>query len=268
MVRIPSDIEGILRTLAQVYAMQGARREVAILAKSKAEVEQTDYDNWNGGTYGYSLTLRLPAVHYAQIEADRDIIEQDIMRRMDPLLRGYQNESINSIVITLEIENDANWRRNATRWLEKVETSSVRTVPRRAAFDVFVSHASEDKESLVRPLASALSQHGFKVWYDEFELKVGDSLSKSIDSGLANSSYGIVVLSRAFFSKNWPQYELEGLTARQMVGEKVILPVWHGVTREDILRYSPSLADKLAIDSKTNTIQQMVSSVASVINGA
>ncbi len=49
MANIPNDIEGILRTLAQIYAMQGARREVAILAKSKAEVEQTDYDNWNGG---------------------------------------------------------------------------------------------------------------------------------------------------------------------------------------------------------------------------
>ena len=171
------------------------------------------------------------------------------------------------MIITLEIENDANWRKNATRWLDKVETNSLRVGSRKTAFDVFVSHASEDKEALVRPLAAALAKHGFKVWYDEFELKIGDSLSKSIDHGLANSSYGIVVLSRAFFSKNWPQYELEGLTARQMVGEKVILPIWHEITREDILRYSPSLADKLAIDSKTKTIQQMVSSVASVING-
>jgi hypothetical protein len=267
MAKIPSDIEGILRTLAQIYAMQGARREVAVLARSKAEVEQTDYDNWNGGTYGYSLTLRLPSAHYAQIETDRDAIERDLMKRMEPLLRGYQNESINSVIITLEIENDANWRKNASRWLEKAEANSIRVGSRKATFDVFVSHASEDKEALVRPLAAALAQHGFKVWYDEFELKVGDSLSKSIDHGLANSSYGIVVLSRAFFSKNWPQYELEGLTARQMVGEKVILPIWHEITREDILRYSPSLADKLAIDSKTTTIQQMVSSVASVING-
>lgn len=115
MASIPSDIEGILRTLAQIYAMQGARREVAILAKSKAEVEQTDYDNWNGGTYGYSLTLRLQATHYAQIESEREAIEHDIMRRMEPLLRGYQNESVNSVVITLEIENDANWRKNAAR---------------------------------------------------------------------------------------------------------------------------------------------------------
>ncbi|MEQ1597377.1 MAG: toll/interleukin-1 receptor domain-containing protein [Casimicrobium sp.] len=267
MAKIPGDIEGILRTLAQIYAMQGARKEVAVLAKSKAEVEQTNYDRWDGGTYGYTLTLRLQAAHYAQIESEREVIEADILRRVEPLLRGYQNETIDSVVVTLEIENDANWRKNAARWLEKADVSSIRTNARRTAFDVFVSHASEDKDSLVRPLAAALVKHGFKVWYDEFELKVGDSLSKSIDNGLANSSYGIVVLSRAFFSKNWPQYELEGLTARQMVGEKVILPIWHGIARDDILRYSPSLADKLAIDSKTNTMDQMVSSIASVING-
>lgn len=54
--------------------MQGNRREVAILARSKAEVEQTDYDNWNGGTYGYRLILRIPAAHYAQIESEREKI--------------------------------------------------------------------------------------------------------------------------------------------------------------------------------------------------
>ena len=113
MANIPSDIEGILRTLAQIYAMQGARKEVAVLAKSKAEVEQTEFDNWNGGTYGYTVTLRLPSAHYAQIEGERDAIEQDFLKRMEPLLRGYQNESIHALIITLEIENDANWRKNA-----------------------------------------------------------------------------------------------------------------------------------------------------------
>lgn len=268
MRTIPDDIEGILRTVAQIYAMQGSRREVAILAKSKVEVEQTDYDNWNGGTYGYRLILRIPAAHYAQIESERGKIEKDICERMEPLLQGFSNASINSVLITLEIENDANWRKNAGRWLDKVAEESVRIGSREARFDVFISHATEDKESLVRPLATALAQHGFKVWYDEFELKLGDSLSKSIDYGLSNSAYGIVVLSKAFFSKNWTQYEFEGLIARQTVGEKVVLPIWHGVSREDILRYSPPLADRLALDSKTATIQKMVDSVASVVNGS
>jgi hypothetical protein len=49
---------------------------------------------------------------------------------------------------------------------------------------LFISHASEDKEDFVRPLAETLQQLGVKVWYDEFTLKVGDSLRRKIDSGL------------------------------------------------------------------------------------
>ena len=68
-------------------------------------------------------------------------------------------------------------------------------------WDVFISHASEDKEDFVRPLAEKLQKCGVKVWYDEFELKMGDSLSDSINRGLQESKYGIIVLSQAFFEK-------------------------------------------------------------------
>lgn len=95
-------------------------------------------------------------------------------------------------------------------------------------------------------LAEALVQRGLGVWYDEFELKMGDSLRRSIDRGLHDSRFGIVVLSHAFFSKEWPQKELDGLAAREVAGTKVILPIWHRVSREEVLRYSPTLADKKA----------------------
>lgn len=72
-------------------------------------------------------------------------------------------------------------------------------------YDVFISHATEDKEEIVRPLATALVVRGLRVWYDEFELRIGDSLRRKIDAGLANSRFGVVVLSPNFFAKNWPQ---------------------------------------------------------------
>src|SRR4051812_4935086 len=50
-------------------------------------------------------------------------------------------------------------------------------------FDVFISHAAEDKDSLVRPLALGLQDRGLSVWFDEFELRVGDSLRRKIDAG-------------------------------------------------------------------------------------
>lgn len=116
--------------------------------------------------------------------------------------------------------------------------------------DVFICHASEDKEDFVRPLAHALRERHLDVWYDEFVLHVGDSLRATIDRGLASCRFGVVVLSPSFFTKAWAQRELNGLVARETAeGRPVILPVWHGLGRDDILRHSPPLADAVAISS-------------------
>jgi WD40 repeat protein len=112
---------------------------------------------------------------------------------------------------------------------------------------VFISHAAEDKDSVARPLAEALTRAGYSVWYDEYALRLGDSLGRSIDRGLAESRYGIVVLSPSFFAKAWPRRELDGLTVRELSSGKVILPVWHLVSRAEVERYSPTLADKLGV---------------------
>ena len=106
-------------------------------------------------------------------------------------------------------------------------------------YDVFICHASEDKEPFVLPLAESLQAEHMEVWFDEFSLKLGDSIRRSIDKGLRQSRFGVVVLSPAFFEKNWPQYELDGLITREMKGRDIIiLPVWHGVTQEDVMHYS------------------------------
>jgi hypothetical protein len=108
---------------------------------------------------------------------------------------------------------------------------------------VFISHASEDKNAIVRPLATELERLSVKVWYDEFSLKLGDSLSVSIDKGLKESRFGLLVLSKSFLCKNWPEYEYRSLLTRQIDGENVILPLWYGVTKEDVKGYSLFLAD-------------------------
>ena len=122
-------------------------------------------------------------------------------------------------------------------------------------WDVFVSHASEDKAGFVRELADGLVEAGLKVWYDEFTLKVGDSLRRSIDRGLENSRYGIVVLSPAFLEKEWPQKELDGLVGLETGGRKVILPVWHRIGAADVRKYSPTLADRVATTSEKGLAQ-------------
>ena len=134
-----------------------------------------------------------------------------------------------------------------------------------STWDAFISHASEDKDSFVPPLAQSFASLGAIVWYDEFTLKLGDSLSQSIDRGLAQSRYGVVVISSAFMSKPWPQRELAGLVTRELDGHSAILPVWHAVTRSQVATFSPPLADKLAVRTADATAIDIALQILQVI---
>ncbi|PZR29161.1 MAG: hypothetical protein DI535_03870 [Citrobacter freundii] len=117
-------------------------------------------------------------------------------------------------------------------------------------YDVFICHASEDKDDFVRPLAQQLQAQQIDVWYDEFSLSIGDSLIQKIDEGLNSCRFGIVVLSPNFFMKPWAKRELTGLNMREMMEKRnLILPIWHKVSVEDVVAFSPPLADKLAASS-------------------
>ncbi len=117
----------------------------------------------------------------------------------------------------------------------------------------------------MRPLAQALAALGISVWYDEFSLRIGDLLSRSIDKGLSQSRYGIVVLSEAFMSKAWPEYELRGLVAKEIDGHSMILPIWHGIDRDAVLAFSPSLADKVAVKTADVSAEQIALQILSVV---
>ncbi|WP_129779438.1 toll/interleukin-1 receptor domain-containing protein [Peristeroidobacter soli] len=116
-------------------------------------------------------------------------------------------------------------------------------------WDLFISYASEDRIPFVTTLANGLNAQGYKVWYDEFSLVPGDSLRRSIDHGLARSAAGIVVLSPSFFEKEWPQMELSALTGQEVASGKPLVTIWHNMDRDAVARYSPLIADKIAIPS-------------------
>lgn len=168
----------------------------------------------------------------------------------------------------LEFQRNLNAELSATSTLSrKIESMTTQHQEPEVAYDLFISHASEDKEDLVRPLAVALEKLGVKVWYDEFTLKIGDSLRRSIDWGLSNSRFGTVVLSSSFFSKNWTQYELDGMTAKEMDGRKMILPIWHKVTKSEVIKFSPTLADKVALNSSVYSTEEIAQLIADVVLG-
>ena len=121
---------------------------------------------------------------------------------------------------------------------------------------VFICYASEDRQEIARPIALALRRRGLKIWYDEFSLKIGDSLQETISKGLAECEFGIVILSHNFFQirKVWTKKELGGLYAKEeSTGRKAILPIWHNITKAELARYNPPLADIAALTSEMPT---------------
>ena len=155
-------------------------------------------------------------------------------------------------------EPEDNERKISSEIRRRAETSRITTTePVQANYDFFISHASEDKDTFVRGLAEALQAKGASVWYDEFTLKVGDSLRREIDRGLANSRFGVVVLSRHFFSNEWPQRELNGLLSLEGEGAARILPVWHEISKDEVAQFSPMLADIVALNTSLKTTDEI-----------
>lgn len=113
-------------------------------------------------------------------------------------------------------------------------------------WDLFISYASEDRDDVAEPLAALLSACGLKVWYDQRELKLGDSLRRKIDEGLSRCRHGVVILSPSFFGKHYANRELAGLAQREVDGSNVILPIWYNVTDKEVRGYSAPLADRIA----------------------
>lgn len=128
-------------------------------------------------------------------------------------------------------------------------------------WDLFISHASEDQARFVRPLANALIQAGYRVWYSEWALHLGDPLRSTIERGLVLSRYGVVVVSDAFLAKQWPQRELDALFTLEGDGDRRILPIWHNIDESGIRMHSPILADRVAAQSH-ESLETIVARIA------
>ena len=136
--------------------------------------------------------------------------------------------------------------------VDAVDHSDGKTDPE---YDVFVSHAWEDKKEFVDELVDELKKAGLKVWYDTSRIKWGDSMRQKIDEGLSHSRFGIVVLSPNYIApeKYWTKAELDGLFQLESVNGKTLLPIWHNLTKTQVMNYSPIIANKKAMTTATMT---------------
>lgn len=133
------------------------------------------------------------------------------------------------------------------------------TVADESEYDVFVSHAWEDKESFVDEFVTALRDRNIRVWYDKTQMKWGDSMRQKIDDGLKKSRFGVAVLSPDYIAdgKYWTKAELDGLFQLESINGKVLLPIWHNLTKKQIIEFSPIMASKLAMNTASMTAEEI-----------
>ncbi len=176
-------------------------------------------------------------------------------RSQETLMRAYQRK-------ISELENalasSVREQVQSTTIYSEIETMGVE-------HDVFISHATEDKESFVNELVEELKKRNVKVWVDDLKIKWGDPLRKSIDEGLKKSRFGIVVISKHFIAKGWTQYELDGLFEKEMLGGKVILPIWHEITKKEVQAFSPTLAGRKAMTTASMTPADIADELVSLL---
>ena len=179
-------------------------------------------------------------------------------KEQERVQKSYENR-INEL--TAQLKN------NISSNISEVGKSTAEETSLEEKYDVFISHASEDKESFVRELADTLiEEYNIKVWYDEFSIKWGDSLRKSIDKGLKSSKFGIVVISKSFIKKGWTNYELDGLFQKEMTYGKTILPIWHDITKDEVQDFSPSLAGRKALNTSMYTIKEIAEELKNILS--
>lgn len=135
-------------------------------------------------------------------------------------------------------------------------------------YEVFVSHAWEDKESFANEFVQELRNLGIRVWYDTSQIKWGDSMRAIIDDGLKKSKFGVVVLSPDYIrdGKYWTRTELDGLFQLESVNGKILLPVWHNLTKKDVMAYSPIIASKLAMTTASMTPQEIAKELVMLLS--
>lgn len=127
----------------------------------------------------------------------------------------------------------------------------------KAIYDVFISHACEDKKDFVAPLVEALQDAGIRVWYDALEMQWGKSLREQIDNGIKHSKFAILILSKNFFTKRWPQRELDGILAKQEVTGATPLPILYNISFEEVYEFSPTLAGLFSLSTETYSVQDI-----------
>lgn len=200
MAGLTSEIGKLVRTLSWLYSEEGQEQRARLLRSADLQFEETSYDNWNGGTYGYTLQLSVPASIYAAEGEGIDALEEELRKRLDRFTRLYPNESVEAVVITPSLEDEA---QSHDLGLESEEPSFWKTNQLRA----FFSHVSSIKPAAAA-LAESLGESYVAAFVAHEDIEPTKDWENEIRLALNTCEVLIPLLSPDFHASNWTDQEI------------------------------------------------------------
>ena len=140
----------------------------------------------------------------------------------------------------------------------EMKEKQIRSNSKRKQYDVFLSHASKDKSDYVESLYMVLRRLGISIFYDSDSISWGDNWKQAILKGTAVSEFAIIVISENFFGREWTERELSEFLKRQNEsGQKIVLPLLHNITLDQLKEHYPELEEIQIIDTATKTKEEI-----------
>lgn len=269
-------------------------KEIAALEKKKAEVDNkgaelskkicSTQNSITPRTSASIVTSKLKQISIWQNEYSRKATESADLAKKIADKRQKRNDAYLKLQKSEQEvlkKQDRQWKRmqeNYEARITQLQSTAIPRIPqnnhcnfstesKNVQYDVFVSHAWEDKESFVNEFVEELRKLNLKVWYDISQIKWGDSMRAKIDDGLKKSKFGVVVLSPNYIKegKYWTKAELDGLFQIESINGKTLLPVWHNLTKKEVMAYSPVIASKLAMTTATMTPAEIAKELSALL---
>lgn len=227
--------------------IQGYQNEIARFSKDKADL-----------TSKIASRRRTRAETAIKLQKEEALERDRETREQKTILQSYEKR-----IAELSRFNVTTGPRHPTQQDASQNDKSVTE-----SFDVFISHAWEDKEDFVNEFVDELVALDIAVWYDKKRMMWGDSMRAKIDEGLSKSKFGIVVISPNYIlpGKYWTKAELDSLFQLESVNGKTLLPIWHNITKKEVMEFSPIIAGKLAMTTASMTPKEIAEEMQSLLN--
>jgi hypothetical protein len=165
----PVPAADVVATLAEIFRHQGQSDAADVLERASAHIEQTDFDNWNGGTYTWALRLEIPVALFATIEPRLSGIEKDISAKLTYFDRSHPNDHLGGTTISPIARGDEVGSQHTTP-----HERDVRRIWPVDRFRLFLSHVAKHKDELADLGVAAFVAHEdiepSREWRKEIEL--------------------------------------------------------------------------------------------------